>query len=411
MPDLKNLTLTDKSGRALRPVIEDVRGRADALLICNFGADDPSAPLSAHLLAEHAERLAGGIEALAEAASCREVILYAAELDAQALCAALRGAGLEASAVSGPASPVLREPTALWYVMEKGLIRTAVAELEYRRAFPSQGYADRPTLTVDAETAYAAGCLADGQAATKHVAVIGGETTFCELPIGASLSEALGENDRPVLLGGVAGRFLRAEEAAAVPLAHVWAHDAAEPVGAGVCPVARTAALYAQIRDLSCAKCVMCREGSWQLSAILEDMTCGKADREDVSLLEEICPLIEAGAICEFGRGMVKPVLSALEVFREDFDAHIVNRLCPQDQCAGLMRFLIDPSLCTGCGECLDVCPEDAVTGEPDFIHMINEQYCTKCGKCAEACPAGAVKHTGSKMKVPRRLIRVGRFH
>ena len=411
MPDIKSIPLSDKSGRALLPVIEDMRGRENAVVICNFGADDPSAPLSAHLLAGHAELLAGGLKALAGAAGCSEVLLYAAETDVQALCAALQDAGLTASAVSGPASPVLREPTALYTVMEKGLIRTGIAELEYRRSFLSQGWQNRPTLTVDAETAYAAGRMAGGLPAAKHVAVIGGETKIMELPLGSALSEALGEPEcKAVLLGGVAGSFLPPAETAGISLQHVWEHDAAELIGPDVCPVARTAALYDRIRDLSCAKCVMCREGSWQLSAIFGDMTAGKAGSEDIALIGEIAPLIEKGAICEFGHKMVRPALTATAVFSEAFNTHIETRLCEAGQCAGLMRYVIDPARCTGCGECLDVCPEDAITGEPDFIHMINENYCSRCGRCAEACPSDAVLHTGSRIKVPRRLTRVGRF-
>jgi NADH-quinone oxidoreductase subunit F len=75
------------------------------------------------------------------------------------------------------------------------------------------------------------------------------------------------------------------------------------------------------------------------------------------------------------------------------------------------MSYQIDPMICTGCGECLDVCPEEAIEGEDGFIHMIDEKLCVKCGKCVPACPEGAIRCGGEKIKVPKKLTKVGKFH
>ena len=51
----------------------------------------------------------------------------------------------------------------------------------------------------------------------------------------------------------------------------------------------------------------------------------------------------------------------------------------------------IDNAKCTGCGSCVDVCPEQAITIHGDLA-MINEDLCIQCGACANVCPAGAIR-------------------
>ena len=52
---------------------------------------------------------------------------------------------------------------------------------------------------------------------------------------------------------------------------------------------------------------------------------------------------------------------------------------------------IIDNARCTGCGSCVDVCPEQAITIHDDLA-MINEDLCIQCGNCDNACPAGAIR-------------------
>lgn len=59
---------------------------------------------------------------------------------------------------------------------------------------------------------------------------------------------------------------------------------------------------------------------------------------------------------------------------------------------------------CIGCGQCIEICPEKAITGKEWFI---NRKICTRCGKCAEICPSGARKAIGEKMKVEDVLVEV----
>ena len=51
----------------------------------------------------------------------------------------------------------------------------------------------------------------------------------------------------------------------------------------------------------------------------------------------------------------------------------------------------VDNTKCTGCGNCVDVCPEQAITMH-DYLAMINEDLCIQCGTCANVCPTGAIR-------------------
>lgn len=46
---------------------------------------------------------------------------------------------------------------------------------------------------------------------------------------------------------------------------------------------------------------------------------------------------------------------------------------------------------CLGLGDCVRVCPFDAIKMGPDGIPVIDEDKCTACGKCVNICPRGII--------------------
>lgn len=52
--------------------------------------------------------------------------------------------------------------------------------------------------------------------------------------------------------------------------------------------------------------------------------------------------------------------------------------------------FRIDSAKCTGCGTCLDVCPQGAISLRGDKAE-IDRRLCVECGMCLDVCAAGAV--------------------
>lgn len=46
---------------------------------------------------------------------------------------------------------------------------------------------------------------------------------------------------------------------------------------------------------------------------------------------------------------------------------------------------------CLGLGDCVRVCPFDAIRMEPSGLPVIDEDKCAACGKCVDACPRGII--------------------
>jgi pyruvate formate lyase activating enzyme len=61
---------------------------------------------------------------------------------------------------------------------------------------------------------------------------------------------------------------------------------------------------------------------------------------------------------------------------------------------------------CTGCGRCVPVCPNNAITLYGDKSHT-NRELCNGCGKCAEICPNDARILVGKWLTVEETLERV----
>ena len=57
-------------------------------------------------------------------------------------------------------------------------------------------------------------------------------------------------------------------------------------------------------------------------------------------------------------------------------------------------RVVYRKNACIGCRECMEACPEKALSGGPDRI-ITNEALCNHCGACVDACPAAARERVG----------------
>ncbi len=50
----------------------------------------------------------------------------------------------------------------------------------------------------------------------------------------------------------------------------------------------------------------------------------------------------------------------------------------------------VDTEICTGCGECVESCPLDAIEVKED-VAVVDEETCGDCGACVEVCPVEAI--------------------
>lgn len=182
-------------------------------------------------------------------------------------------------------------------------------------------------------------------------------------------------------------------------------------LGEKECIVSETQKILLKDRKASCGRCVFCREGLIQLEYMQKEITQARGKANFYDLTEEIGEAMGYSTLCTVGQESAKAALTAVGKFRDEFDAHIKKNKCPAGVCASFVHIYIDPTACNGCGECLDVCPNDCIEGKSKFIHMIDEFECSKCGKCIEACEEDAIQMTSGKLpKLPSRLTKVGKF-
>jgi NADH:ubiquinone oxidoreductase subunit F (NADH-binding)/(2Fe-2S) ferredoxin/Pyruvate/2-oxoacid:ferredoxin oxidoreductase delta subunit len=138
----------------------------------------------------------------------------------------------------------------------------------------------------------------------------------------------------------------------------------------------------------SCGKCSPCREGIRQMLKILTRISKGKGREGDIELLEELSEATRDASLCALGGSAPNPVLSTIHYFRDEYEAHIREKRCPAYVCKDLISYHIAPDKCQACMICLRKCPAEAIAGDKNQIHVIDQDKCTKCGTCFEVCPS-----------------------
>jgi bidirectional [NiFe] hydrogenase diaphorase subunit len=86
-------------------------------------------------------------------------------------------------------------------------------------------------------------------------------------------------------------------------------------------------------REESCGKCVPCRVGTTQLWMLLDRITRGEATMDDLAQMERLGGMVQRTSLCGLGQGAPNPIFSTLRYFRDEYLAHIVDRVCPAGVC------------------------------------------------------------------------------
>jgi len=145
------------------------------------------------------------------------------------------------------------------------------------------------------------------------------------------------------------------------------------------------------IQDESCGKCTPCREGTRRILDILNRICDGKGEPEDIETLKNLSYTIKDSALCGLGQTGPNPVLSTIRYFIDEYDAHIIEKRCPAKRCVALLKFEIDPEICTKCGLCFKSCPAGAIEWKKKEVAKIDKSKCIKCMTCFDRCRFGSI--------------------
>jgi NADH-quinone oxidoreductase subunit F len=122
------------------------------------------------------------------------------------------------------------------------------------------------------------------------------------------------------------------------------------PLGSGIvamdettCAVRASWRLVRFFAHESCGQCTPCREGSTWLEKVMYRIESGQGRMEDLDLLVDVSDNISPGVqwpfkwppamttICALGPSIPPSILSALNMFRDEFLVHIKDGSCPYD--------------------------------------------------------------------------------
>ncbi len=282
----------------------------------------------------------------------------------------------------------------------------------------TQGLLDKPTVINNVKTlAYIPQIInngadwftsmgTEGSKGTAVFALAGKivNTGLVEVPMGTTLRQVIfdvgsgipkGKRFKAVQIGGPSGGCLP-ESALDLSIDFDSLSDAGAMMGSGgmvvldeddcMVEIARYFLEFTQKE--SCGKCTFCRLGTKQMLEVLNEITRGKGKMEDITMLGELAQDVKAGSLCGLGETAPNPVLTTLRYFRDEYEAHIKEGLCPALMCKELITYYIIPEKCErSCDACVGSCTVEAISPNKKRIKVIDQEKCVKCGTCLTACP------------------------
>ena len=346
-------------------------------VICNADEGDPGAFMDRSVLESDPYRVLEGMAIAAFAVHASEGYIYCraeyplavARLRTairQAQRAGFLGQGIADTSFSfdvqvrlGAGAFVCGEETAL------------IASVEGRRGTPRprppypavSGLWGRPTLINNVETFASAptilrkgpewyAAIGHGKSRGTKVFALAGRivnTGLVEVPMGMTLREIVfdigggiidGRPFKAVQTGGPSGGCIPAEHLD-MPVSYESLIEVGSFMGSGGLIVMDDTSCMVDVakyfqdfcRDESCGKCTPCRVGTTQMWMLLDLITRGVATLDDLATLERLAGIIQKTALCGLGQGAPNPIFSTLRYFRDEYMAHIVDRVCPAGVC------------------------------------------------------------------------------
>jgi NADH-quinone oxidoreductase subunit F len=213
---------------------------------------------------------------------------------------------------------------------------------------------------------------------TKTLCLVGkvNNTGLVEVPLGTSLGKIVfdigggipkGKQFKAVQIGGPSGGVIPIEHLntpvdyeAVTALGAIMGSGGLVVMDEDSCMVDVAKFFLQFTRDESCGKCTPCRAGIPKMLAFLTKITEGKGTMEDLSTLSELADMVCSASICGLGQTAPNPVLTTLRHFRDEYEAHIIDKKCPAVVCQALFT-----------APCQGTCPVGL--DAPGYIAFIKE--------------------------------------
>ncbi|GAA2072727.1 NADH-quinone oxidoreductase subunit NuoF family protein [Actinomadura alba] len=368
--------------RKLRSVGRHLADGAEITVVVNGAEGEPGSVKDQMLLTRAPHLVLDGAEIAARALNSRDVIV-AITGDGPARQSILAAAGerrlpvrvVEVSGrfISGESGTVVRAVNGDVPVPPGRDVRTS-----------DSGVSGRPTLLSNTETFAQLALLASlgtdayarvgtrDEPGTLLLTVAGG--TVVETPVGTPLGTVLERSGvsagQGVLVGGYHGGWL-APAATRSPVSRAGMAAAGGTLGAGVvlplapgtCPLGEVIRVTAYLAAESAGQCGPCRFGLPETVRALTALADGTGTRSGVRAAADIG---RGRGACSHPDGTARFVLSALDVFDHDINAHQtregcglpVHGLIPLAGSGGDARLTVDWTRCDGHGLCAHLAPE-----------------------------------------------------
>ena len=108
--------------------------------------------------------------------------------------------------------------------------------------------------------------------------------------------------------------------------------------------------------------------------------------------MEELCYYIKENSLCGLGQTAPNPVLSTLQYFRDEYEAHVVEQALPRRSLQGPAPTTPLIPTSARAAPCAPGTALRAPFPAPSrSLTVIDTTKCIKCGVCMEKCKFGAV--------------------
>jgi NADH-quinone oxidoreductase subunit F len=451
--------LTGKKWKFARAAVADQK-----YLICNADEGDPGAFMDRAVCESDPHRLLEGLLIAAYAIGATKAYIYIrAEyplaiknlneaFDQAAACGLIgynildSGIDLSIKMKMGAGAFVCGEETALIHSIEgkRGMPRP-------RPPFPAvQGLFGKPTVINNVETLSNLPVILDrgaewyaamgtkGSKGTKVFALSGmvRRTGLVEIPMGTSLRDVVfnigggipnNKKCKAVQIGGPSGGCVP-EAHLDLPTDYEQLKSFGTIMGSGglvvvdesTCMVDFAKYFMEFIQNESCGKCIPCREGTRRMLEILEAVTRPRHKEDDLDALlrvqgimhlQKLAETIKATSLCGLGQSAPNPVLSTLQWFRDEYEAHVYERRCPSGSC----KDLVGAPCQNGCPVGTEVWRYVAhiARGEYDEAYRVIRDanpFPSACARvchhpCEQVCRAGATGGSPIAIRTLKRFV------